>query len=64
MKVLGFAVIVLGLVIAYIGITGSQHSVMAILRNSTAMPSGKKISPSGQAGTGNAPQQKGGVQAT
>jgi hypothetical protein len=31
-RVLGFAVIMLGVIIAYIGITGSQHRVMNIIK--------------------------------
>jgi hypothetical protein len=31
-KVMGIVVIMLGLVIAYIGITGSQHRIMDILK--------------------------------
>jgi hypothetical protein len=32
MKVFGIVVVVLGLAIAYIGITGSQHRIMSILK--------------------------------
>ncbi len=48
MKVLGFAIIILGIVIAYIGITGSQHRVMGILTNNpNPMPAGLAINPAG-----------------
>jgi hypothetical protein len=52
MKVLGFAVIMLGVIITYIGITGSQHRVMEIIRNAAGghgeqEGGGKKINPSG-----------------
>lgn len=32
MKVFGFIILALGVIIAYIGITGSQHQVMAIIK--------------------------------
>ena len=38
MKVAGFVVIVLGLVLGYVGITGSQHRLMATI-------TGKPIAP-------------------
>lgn len=47
MKIMGFAIIVLGLVMVYVGITGSQHSIMAIIKNGPASQSGQKINPSG-----------------
>jgi hypothetical protein len=47
MKVLGFVIIVLGIVCAYIGITGTQHNVMAILKGTNKItPSGLSINPS------------------
>lgn len=32
MKIFGFIILALGVIIAYIGITGSQHQVMAIIK--------------------------------
>lgn len=52
MKVFGFVIVVLGLAIAYIGITGSQHRVMDIIKGIHL----------GSAGTGSAgPVNKGGA---
>jgi hypothetical protein len=48
MKVLGFVVIVLGLIMVYVGITGSQHTLMATLTGKTTpVSSGQSINPSG-----------------
>lgn len=52
MKVLGFVIIVFGLIFLYVGITGSQHTLMATLKGSTnAVQSGKNINPSGSSST-------------
>lgn len=51
MKVLGFAIIIFGVIIGYIGITGSQHRIMAIIKNGPAVKSGKKVNPSGAGNT-------------
>lgn len=53
MKIMGFAIIVLGLVMIYVGITGSQHSIMAIIKNGPASQGGQKINPSGTGTSGN-----------
>jgi hypothetical protein len=49
-KVLGFVIIVIALVMIYVGITGSQHQLMATLKGTTnVVKSGKSINPSGTA---------------
>lgn len=50
MKILGFGIIVLGLVMLYIGITGSQHNIMSIIKNGPVVPGGQKINPQGDSG--------------
>lgn len=52
MRVMGFAIIVLGLVMLYVGMTGSQHNIMSIIKNGPTQPSGQQINPVGQ-GNGN-----------
>ena len=48
MKVLGFVVIILGILSVYIGVTGSQHRVMGILTNNpNPTPAGLSINPAG-----------------
>jgi hypothetical protein len=49
MKVLGFVIVVLGIVLGYVGITGSQHRLMSIITKKPALPSGAGINPSGSA---------------
>lgn len=49
MKVLGFAVIAMGIIVAYIGVTGSQHRVMGIILRTNPKPSDQSINPSGNA---------------
>lgn len=51
MKVLGFGVIVLGLIMVYIGVTGSQHNLMSIIKNGPVSPSGQNLNPSGTGAT-------------
>jgi hypothetical protein len=51
-KTLGFVIIAIGLIMVYIGITGSQHAVASIVFNSAQRPGGKNINPSGPAGGG------------
>jgi hypothetical protein len=47
---MGFVVIVVGLIMAYVGITGSQHTLMATLKGSNnPAPSGKTVTQSGTA---------------
>lgn len=64
MKVMGFAIIVLGLVMIYIGMTGSQHNIMAIIKNGPAAAGGQNINTSGSSGstsTGNNSGSSGGT---
>ncbi len=52
MKVMGFVIIILGFVMLYIGITGSQHTFMATLKGSTKpAASGKSINVTSSVGT-------------
>ncbi len=54
MRVMGFAIIVLGLVMLYVGMTGSQHNIMSIIKNGPTQPSGQQINPTGNpTGQGN-----------
>lgn len=61
MKVFGIIVIALGLVIAYIGITGSQHRIMDIIKG-VHLPSQNQAtaSPPAKATTGGLNTQTGG----
>lgn len=56
MKVMGIVVIIIGLILVYVGITGNQHNFMAALTGSAApINSGLALSPSGiYQGGGNA----------
>lgn len=48
MKVLGFVVLILGAVIFWIGLLGSQHAVFAMITGqSNIKPSGLPVNPSG-----------------
>lgn len=50
MKVLGIVIILIGFIIIYVGVTGSQHSLMAAITGSNSpTTSGLKINPSGTA---------------
>jgi hypothetical protein len=51
-KVLGFGIIVLGLLMIYVGETGAQHSIMSIIKNGPETPSGQKINPTGTGDSG------------
>jgi hypothetical protein len=47
-KVMGLVLVVLGLIMLYVGITGSQHNLMAVIEGKTsAAKSGQAINPSG-----------------
>lgn len=49
---MGFVVIVVGLIMVYVGITGSQHTLMATLKGSAnPVQSGKAINPLGSNAT-------------
>jgi len=52
LKVLGFVIIIVGLVMVYVGITGSQHNLAATLSGKTSpVSSGQAINPSGSSGS-------------
>lgn len=55
MKVLGFVIIVIGLIMVWVGITGDQHNLMAVITgNTTPVASGQSINPSGSGSGGSA----------
>lgn len=52
MKVMGIVIIIIGLILVWVGITGDQHNLMAALTGkTTTVPSGQPINPAGSAGT-------------
>lgn len=56
MKVMGFVVIIVGLIMVYVGITGSQHNLMATLKGSTSLvKSGQNVNTAGSGGNNTQP---------
>jgi hypothetical protein len=52
LKVLGFVIIIIGLIMVYVGITGNQHNLMATITGSTSpAASGQPINLPGTSST-------------
>lgn len=48
MKMMGFVIIIIGLIMVYVGITGNQHNLMAVITGkSSGVPAGRAINPAG-----------------